>query len=62
VGLLLIAVGLWVVFRFERVAAPEPLGYVIRKHPAADAGDKLVIAGALCLVGAAINNRGAGAR
>jgi hypothetical protein len=60
-GLLLIALGVWVIFHFEKVRVPEPVGpvgYVIQKHPAADAGGSLVTAGALCLVGAAINNRG----
>ena len=61
-GLLLIALGAWVIFRFEKTPVPEavgPINYVIQKHPAADAGGSLVTAGALCLVGAAINNRGA---
>jgi len=60
-GLLLIALGVWVTFDFRKTSVPEPVGpvgYVIQKHPAADAGGSLVIAGALCLVGAAINNRG----
>jgi hypothetical protein len=61
VGLLLIALGVWVTFNFQKVPVPEPVapaGYVIQKHPAADAGGSLVIAGALCLVGAAIYSRG----
>jgi hypothetical protein len=60
-GLLLIALGVWVTFRFEKTPLPEavgPVNYVIQKHPAADGAGSLVIAGALCLVGAAINSRG----
>ena len=62
VGLVLIALGVWVTFRFEKTPLPEAVGpvkYTIQKHPAADAAGSLVIAGALCLVGAAVNNRGA---
>jgi hypothetical protein len=53
---------LWVIFNFQKVqvsGAAPPVDYVILRHPASDSGDKLVIAGALCLVGAALNNRGA---
>jgi hypothetical protein len=60
-GLLLISLGVWVLLDFRKVSVPEPVGpvgYVIQKHPAADAGGSLVIAGAICLVGAAINGRG----
>jgi hypothetical protein len=54
-GLLLLALGLWVTFAFEKTQMGA--AYIIQKHPAAEAGGSLVIAGALCLVGAAINNR-----
>jgi hypothetical protein len=55
-GFVLIALGLWVIFHFQKVDVPG--GYVINRHPAADAGDKLAIAGALCLLAGAVNNRG----
>jgi hypothetical protein len=60
IGFGLIAVGLWVTLAFEKVVLPDApqVGYAIRRHPAAEADDKLVIAGALCLIGAAVNNRG----
>jgi hypothetical protein len=60
-GFALIALGLWTIFHFQKINLPEPIppvGYVIQRHPAADAGDKLAIAGALCLLAAAVNNRG----
>jgi hypothetical protein len=42
VGLVLIALGVWVTFRFEKTPVPDeavgPVKYVIQKHPAADAG------------------------
>jgi len=51
-GFGLIALGLWVTLQFEKMPdAP----FIIRRHPASESGDKLVIAGALCLIGAAIN-------
>ena len=61
VGALLIVLGLWVTFQFKQVALPdhpEPGWHAIQKHPAADTGGSLLLAGALCLVGAAINNCG----
>jgi hypothetical protein len=57
IGFGLIALGLWVTLAFDKVADASG-NTVIRRHPAAEAGDKFVIAGSLCFIGAAINSRG----